>query len=263
MKLQFPFAGLPIGKAMQAINQTIEAGTPIPTQKNPAGSPTPSDTGPCNAASVGATCANLHELFRQSPVHRFPFDAAALPRNGIYILFEKGETGHGGNRIVRVGTHTGNNQLPSRIKQHFLNENKDRSIFRKNIGRCLLNRADDPFLKFWNLDLTSRAAREEHQHKVDFVSQKEIERQVTKFLQTQFWFVAFEVPEKEVRLDLESKIISTVSLCEECRPSPGWLGLSSPTKRIRDSGLWLVNELWKTPLSGGDFGTLSELIGRS
>jgi len=127
----------------------------------------------------------------------------------------------------------------------------------------LLNRANDPFLEFWNLDLTSRAAREEHQHKVDFVRQKEIERQVTEYLQSQFWFVAFEVPEKAARLKLESKIISTVSLCDECRPSPGWLGLNSPKERIRDSGLWLVNELWKTPLSAADFGILSELVGVS
>jgi hypothetical protein len=259
VKLHFPFAGLPIGKAMQAVNQTIEADTPIPTQKAPVGSHTHSDAGECDAAPVGVICAKLHELFRLLPVHRFPFDTAALPRNGIYILFEKGEAGHGGNRIVRVGTHTGNNQLPSRIKQHFLNEKKDRSIFRKNIGRCLLNRADDPFLEFWNLDLTSRAAREEHQHKVDFVRQKEIERQVTVFLQSHFWFVAFEVPEKAARLKLESKIISTVSLCDECRPSPGWLGLSSPKSRIRDSGLWQEKELWKTVLTDGDLGTLSEM----
>jgi hypothetical protein len=64
-----------------------------------------------------------------------------------------------GSRIVRIGTHTGANQLCSRLKQHFLNEMKDRSIFRKNIGRCLLKQANDPFLEFWELDLTSHAAR--------------------------------------------------------------------------------------------------------
>ena len=67
-----------------------------------------------------------------------------VPLNGIYLLYERGELGHGADRIVRVGTHTGKNQLVSRLKQHFVHENKDRSIFRKNIGRAILNRQQDP-----------------------------------------------------------------------------------------------------------------------
>ena len=46
--------------------------------------------------------------------------------------------------------------------QHFVKESKDRSIFRKNIGRALLHKAADPFLAEWELDRTSRAARERH-----------------------------------------------------------------------------------------------------
>ncbi len=34
----------------------------------------------------------------------FSVDARALPLNGIYLRFEKAETAHGTNRIVRVGT---------------------------------------------------------------------------------------------------------------------------------------------------------------
>ena len=51
----------------------------------------------------------------------FPFDKQEIPENGIYILFEKGEFAHSTNRIVRIGTHTGDNQLRSRLFQHFLN----------------------------------------------------------------------------------------------------------------------------------------------
>ena len=85
------------------------------------------------------------------PKLKFPFDKKKIPLNGIYILFEKGEFAHNTNRIVRIGTHTGNNQLHSRLFQHFLNENKDRSIFRKNIGRALLNKERDTFLEKWEL----------------------------------------------------------------------------------------------------------------
>jgi len=77
-------------------------------------------------------CEALHEWANSLPARGFPFDESAIPMNGIYVLFERGEVAHGTNRIVRVGTHTGINQLRSRLRQHFLVENKDRSIFRKN-----------------------------------------------------------------------------------------------------------------------------------
>jgi hypothetical protein len=188
-------------------------------------------------------CFELHRLFNKKRRFSFPFNEQEIPLNGIYVLFQKGEKAHDFDRIVRVGTHTGKDQLRSRLKQHFLNENKDRSIFRKNIGRCLLH--NDPFLKQWELDLTTKKAKDKYSKKVDFKKQKEIERKVSKFIQDNFSFVVFET---DKRLELESKIISTVSLCD-CKPSSNWLGLLSPKKKIRESGLWLVNELYKKELS--------------
>jgi hypothetical protein len=79
-------------------------------------------------------CEELHKIFNTLKRFSFPFDDTNIPLNGIYILFQKEEMAHGADRIVRIGTHTGKNQLHSRLKQHFINENKDRSIFRKNIG---------------------------------------------------------------------------------------------------------------------------------
>ena len=92
-------------------------------------------------------CEAIHGLTKKLDRHCFPYNESAIPNNGIYVLFQKGEAGHGLDRIVRIGTHTGENQLRSRLKQHFLTENKDRSIFRKNIGRALLNKRSDPFLE--------------------------------------------------------------------------------------------------------------------
>ena len=105
-----------------------------------------------------AFCLELHALVATGTVHRVPFESRAVPMDGVYALFETGETAHGGPRIVRVGTHTGDGQLPSRLLQHFVNENKDRSIFRKNIGRALLAKAGDLYLAEWEIDRTSRAA---------------------------------------------------------------------------------------------------------
>jgi len=194
-------------------------------------------------------CYELHKLFNELERFQFPFDTNKIPANGIYILFEDREHAHGSDRIVRIGTHTGNNQLRSRLKQHFINENKDRSIFRKNIGRALLNKSNDPFLKQWEWDLTTRKAKDKYNHLVNFDNQKTVEAQVTQHLQTTLSFVVFRVDSKDERLLYESKIISTVSLCDECKPSDSWLGLSSPKQKIRESGLWLVNELYKEPLT--------------
>ena len=206
-------------------------------------------------------CEALHHWANSQPVLRFPFDDASIPLNAIYVLFEQGEVAHGAKRIVRVGTPTGTGQLRSRLRQHFLVENKDRSIFRKNIGRALLNRDHDPFLPTWDLDRTSRLARETHI--IDLARQSAIEALVSKYIQEHFTFIALRVDNKTQRLGLESKMISTVSLCEECQASTKWLGLCSPKDKIRTSGLWLVNELYKEPLSIEDLELLRSACSRA
>ena len=106
---EIPLKGLSIGKQLQFLKQQL---------KNE------------------SICKSLHQFVNGLKRVTFPFDISLLPRNGIYILFEHGEQAHMGDRIVRIGTHTGDNQLRSRIQQHYIKENKDRSIFRKNIGRA-------------------------------------------------------------------------------------------------------------------------------
>ena len=200
---------------------------------------------------MSETCDSLHRLFHFLPRYSFPYDETKIPRNGIYVLFEAGEVAHGTDRIVRIGTHTGNNQLRSRLRQHFVNENKDRSIFRKNIGRAFLYRAKDPYLDQWELDLTASEAKRKYPDSVNPGKQREVERRVTDYLKRNFSFVVFPVEEKLLRLELEARIISTVSWCQDCRASNDWLGIHSPKPKIQKSGLWQVNELYGEPLSEG------------
>ena len=209
---------------------------------------------------VSKICHTIHQWFNGRKKHSFPFNEQEIPKDGIYILFEKEELAHSTDRIVRIGTHTGNNKLRSRLKEHFVNENKDRSIFRKNIGRALLNKNNDPFIEQWEKDLTTKNERTLHSNSVDFNKQKEIEKRVTEYIQDNFSFVVFQIDNKDKRLELESKIISTVSLCDECNPSQNWLGSFSPKEKIRKSGLWLVNKLWKTPLSENDLIELKNIL---
>lgn len=205
-------------------------------------------------------CEQLHILFSSQKIYQFPFNLLDIPKNGLYVLFENGELAHGTRRIVRVGTHTGKDQLRSRIKQHFIQENKDRSIFRKNIGRALLQRVNDPFLSQWELDLTTRAAKEKYQTTIDLSYLRNVEKTVSDYMQNNLQFIVFEVLDKDIRLNLESKIISTISKCNDCEPSSNWLGLYSPKDKIRENGLWLVNELNKEPISQSDFEAIKEYL---
>lgn len=205
-------------------------------------------------------CSRIHELVHKLPIHRFPFDNRKIPLNGVYVLFQEGELGHGAQRIVRVGTHTGNNQLRSRLKQHFMNENKDRSIFRKNIGRAILTKNSDPFLNDWEIDLTTKKAKEKYASSINLDYQQSIEQKVSAYIQVNFTFVVFPFADKDTRLDIESKLISTVSLCNVCKHSSDWFGLYSPKDKIRESGMWLVNKLYQTGFTEQDLDYLENVM---
>lgn len=198
-------------------------------------------------------CNELHLLFNNLERYRFPFNEKDIPLNGIYVLFEEGELAHGGDRIVRIGTHTGNNRLRSRLKEHFIKENKDRSIFRKNIGRALLNMRKDSYIGGWELDLTTRKNKDKYFKLVDQAYQSKIENEVTKIIQKKFSFAVLEESDKKNRLLLKSRIVSEVSKCAECKASPNWIGKHSTKDKIRESGLWQENELYKKGFTQDEF----------
>ena len=50
-------------------------------------------------------CRFIHDLAGSFDRHKFPFEPERIPESGIYLLFEAGETSHGADRIVQVGTH--------------------------------------------------------------------------------------------------------------------------------------------------------------
>ena len=90
--------------------------------------------------------------------------------------------------------------------------------------------------------------------------QRWLEKAVSEYIQGNLSFVTFRVDDKAKRLEWERKIISTLSCCEECHQSPNWLGMHSPKQRIRDSGLWLVNGLYKEPLSEKELEDLERIV---
>ncbi len=40
-------------------------------------------------------CRFIHDLAGKFDRHKFPFEPEGIPENGIYLLFEAGETAHG------------------------------------------------------------------------------------------------------------------------------------------------------------------------
>jgi len=207
-------------------------------------------------------CEKLHTLIREGQRFNFSTGYDLIPKNGIYVMFEKGEIAHGGDRIVRIGTHTGSNQLKSRIYQHFENENKNRSIYRKNIGRCFLNKENNPYLSIWELDTTSKENKERFSSLIDKYFEAKIERQISKYIQTNMSFFLLDIPSKEDRLYFEAKLIGTVSGCSECVASETWLGRYSPIEKIKKSGLWQIMKLYSQPLSDEELSFVSASLVR-
>ena len=58
----------------------------------------------------------------------------------------------------------------------------DRSIFRNNIGRALLNKRKDNYLKIWEIDFTYKETRTSLGHIRDINKEKDIEFNITKIL---------------------------------------------------------------------------------
>lgn len=187
-----------------------------------------------NDETKSTSCQWLHEQLDESPIIRYPFDIDELPDNGIYFFYEDGEIwGHGRAkpRIVRIGTHKDGN-FKSRISEHFLlNESKmnssanttaphERSIFRKNLGRALLE--GDDYLKVWEIDFTTTANKRKYAYLRNVEKEKKVESQITKLLRERFWFRFILLEGQAGRMGssgLESRLIATVANCQVCKPS--------------------------------------------
>jgi len=230
--------------------------------------------------TLSQLCQSLHERLASLRMIRYPFSLDQLPENGIYFFYEDGELwGHGGERprIVRVGTHKEGN-FRTRVKEHFLigetelvlgptrGAPKDRSIFRKNIGRALLNRSKDDYLRIWEIDFMKTINREKYGHLRDIEKEQQIESEVTQILRQHlsFRFIPLEGQSRRMgKAGLESRLIATLAGCGQCKPSASWLGNYSPKAQIRDSGLWLVQHLSGPSLNSGDWRLIEDAVSRT
>ena len=203
-----------------------------------------------------ALCVRLHQMMSELPRYTWEEISSVPFRNGIYIVFEQGETYHGLPRIVRIGTHTSPNRLRQRLRDHFVRENHNGSIFRKNIGKALLNQAHDPYLSTWSLD----TSKPPYLGREDPIREWEIEQAVSSYLRSRFTFSVFQVDTPEQRLRLEAGMIASLHRAPDFGPSESWLGLSSPEWEIRQSGMWLKQGLDAMPLTERELVGLDALL---
>lgn len=189
--------------------------------------------------------------------HCFP-SSTNTPRRtptGSTSFPQSEETYRGQARIVRVGTHASPGRLKRRLKDHFVRENHNGSIFRKNIGKALLNRDRDSYLRIWTLD-TSKAPNTGNENKA---KEAEVEGRVSDYMRGSFAFRIFPVTTKEERLRLEEAIIATLNQADDFRASSHWPGGSSPEWEIREGGMWLKQGLDAEPLTDAEIVRLSRL----
>ncbi len=228
--VSLPLKGLRIGDRLKKLDQLI-----------------------ASSAQEKTICYKLHNLFAEMP--RFYWDTidAVSFNNGIYIIFQENEKYHNYDRVVRVGTHRSDGRLKGRLKDHFINENKDGSIFRKNIGRALLNLNQHDYIHAWNKNTSKPnvVAEMGSSYKPDF--QKLVEGKISKLLRESFSFVCFPVTDADERLRLEEGIIATLNSTADFGPSYEWNGKHSTESEIRDSGMWLKEGLDGIPLSESEF----------
>ena len=198
----------------------------------------------------------LHDIFNVLRRFSYPYQKKRgkewiLPRNGIYVFFEKGEVytnpqGYLQDRIVRVGIHTKDsekgtqrgNKLFSRLDQHFRG-NMNASSFRKYVGDSLQNKHKQPI--------------------------SNIEKQVSTYMRENFSFVVFEVETQKEREDWEEKLTSTLGQAGKngLISFPNWLGKYSSNINVRTSGLWQSDEMNGHPLNLKELQQLLQIIQNS
>ena len=194
----------------------------------------------------------LHNIFNVLRRFSYPYQKTRnkkwiVPRNGIYLFFEKGEKytnpqGYVQDRIVSIGIHTkdseGGNRLFSRLDQHFKG-NMKASSFRRFVGDSLQNK-----------------------HKQSITN---IEKEVSIYMRENFSFVVFEVETKEEREFWEEKLTSTLGQAGKngLISFPNWLGKYSSNANVKTSGLWQSDEMNGTPLNLKELQQLLQIIQQS
>ena len=203
----------------------------------------------------------LHMLFNDLPRFDWTMIDQIPYRNGIYVMFEKGESYHSMDRIVRIGTHRVQDRLLKRLKYHFVSENANSSILRKNIGRAFLNMDLNPYLQVWEIDMHKSVNKRNFGHLMNKELDTKLEARISEYLRKNITFICIPVEEEAERSRLEEGLIASLNMDPSFGPSSNWLGLNSPMPEIARSGLWNSQHLQGKPLSPEELERVKQLAG--
>ena len=196
-------------------------------------------------------CLLLHKLISHLPVYSWKTIDEIPFLNGIYFVFEKGETYHGLDRIVRIGINKEPDRLKKRLKNHFSDNNHQKSIFIKHIGRAYLNQANDDYLKIWNM---KKPGTLRNLQKQNYYQEK-----ASQYLRNNMTFTTIYIEDTATRKRLEGAVISTLFHTDDFLPSKHWIGHFSPEEKIRNSGMWVAQGLKSEILTESEMTALVEL----
>lgn len=205
----------------------------------------------------------IHKFFNQQKRYYFPYDRMELinvtDKNGLYVLFEEGEKYTDFDRIVRIGSHDGDDRLVKRLKDHFLSSKQRNSIFRKHIGRCLLSQNNDNYLDAWNKPFKKIVDKERYKDIVDLKYEQKYESLISNHIQNSLTFTLIpKVYDKIKRDRIEEGLISILNQSSDKSSSDSWLGSFHPDKRIRNAKIWNIEYLNGVPLTKDEFVELVE-----
>lgn len=193
----------------------------------------------------------VHQLLADLPRFDFQTGRKDMPKNGVYVFYERGETANVGvreiDRIVRIGTHRALDRLPIRVRSHFAG-NRRGSVFRRHLGGALMSRidADDPDTGEW----AKQRGR----------LMPAMEQIVSTALNGSFTFTCIRVDDRDERLSLERGLIALLARRPLVAPSQAWLGRHAIHPFVRQSGLWNTQHVDAQPLTLTEFDRLWELI---
>lgn len=195
--------------------------------------------------------ATVHALAATLPRYRFPVSRRETPASGVSLLFEEGEVALAGDstveRIVHVGTHTGEGRLARRLGIHASGDRRG-SVLRLHLGGALLARdaPGDQRLTTWYGDKRAPTP--------------DVEEAVSALLRERFTVCCIPVTDRDERLELERGLIALLAQRPLGPPSEGWLGRHAFRLEIRRSGLWNTDHVDAKPMGEGGLKRLEAIV---
>ncbi len=180
------------------------------------------------------------------------------PKRGVYFFFEPGELREDARelRVVRVGTHAvsrnSRTTLWTRLSQHrgslkggYAGGGSHRgSVFRYLVGEALVRSGYLPpeaVSASWGIGYSAPALIREAEHAIELEVSARI--RAMPFL----WIAIDDSPSPQsARKLIERKSIALLSNFRRevvDPPSSSWLGLNSTEAKVRESGLWNVDQV--------------------